>query len=64
MTKAKATAIPSRPISTELNDEALDRVTGGGSGSVSDGFELVYQKIEVASGANYVFADGSVRGIK
>lgn len=64
MTMAKATTITSPPTSTELNDEALERVTGGSGGSVSDGFELVYHKIQVASGANFQFGDGSVRIVK
>lgn len=64
MTKTKDTATPARPAQTELRDEELDRAIGGSGGGVSDGFELVYHKIELASGANLQLGDGSVRGVK
>ena len=58
MTKTKQARKSTRPAPVELHDEALDRATGGGS------YSFAVSSGTLPSGANFAFADGSVKFVK
>ena len=56
--KQNKLSAPTKPAPVELHDEALDRATGGGS------YSFAVSSGTLPSGANFAFADGSVKFVK